>query len=234
MKDDRQQTTDNIRRITNEGNAVVYGRWSIVTILAHFFSYIFHPLFIPLYAISFLIFFHPSYFAGFTAYEKYRVLLTTLLNTVFFPAFAVLLMKGLGFIKSIFLYTPQDRIGPYLSSMIFYFWAAWVFFKMDPQLALILPSFMTGVFLTTVVGLLSNIYFKISMHAMGMGGLLGLFLIIMIYNTMLMTWPLCIAVLITGLVCTSRLIVSNHTQKEIYWGLFFGIVCQLAAAVFIL
>lgn len=69
---------------------------------------------------------------------------------------------------------------------------------------------------------------------MGMGGLLGLFLIIMIYNTMLMTWPLCIALLITGLVCTSRLIVSNHTQKEIYWGLFFGIVCQLAAAIFII
>jgi hypothetical protein len=206
----------------------------IIKVLAHFFSYIFHPLFIPLYAISFLAFFHPSYFAGFTRYEKYRVLLTTILNTVFFPAFAVLLMRGLGFIKSIFLETPQDRIGPYLSSMIFYFWAAWVFFKMDPQLSLILPSFMTGVFLTTVVGLLSNVYFKISMHAMGMGGLLGLFLIIMTYNTMLMTWPLCIALLITGLVCTSRLIVSNHTQKEIYWGLFFGIVCQLAAAIFIL
>ena len=83
----------------------------IIKVLAHFFSYIFHPLFIPLYAISFLVFFHPSYFAGFTPYEKYRVLLTTVLNTVFFPAFAVLLMRGLGFIKSIFLDTPQDRIG---------------------------------------------------------------------------------------------------------------------------
>jgi hypothetical protein len=205
-----------------------------IRLLAHFFSYVFHPLFIPFYAICFLIFFHPSYFAGFSQYEKYRLLFTVILNTIFFPAFAVLLMKGLGFIKSIFLRTPQDRIGPYLSSMIFYFWTAWVFFKTDMQLALILPSFMTGVFLTTVAGLLSNIYFKISMHAMGMGGLLGLFLIIMLYNTMLMTWPLCIALLITGLVCTSRLIVSNHTPKEIYWGLFIGLLCQLAAAVFVL
>ena len=210
-------------------------RFSIATkIAAHFFSYIFHPLFIPLYAICFLVFFHPSYFSGFTTNEKYRVLFTTALNTVFFPAFAVLLMKGLGFIKSIFLHSQQDRIGPYLSSMIFYFWAAWVFFKASPQPALILPSFLTGIFLTTVVGLLSNIYFKISMHAMGMGGLLGLFVLIMLYNTMLMTWPLCIAVLITGLVCTSRLIVSNHSPKEIYWGLFFGLMCQFVADVFIL
>ncbi|MGF2413310.1 hypothetical protein [Ferruginibacter sp.] len=206
----------------------------LIRIFAHFFSYVFHPLFVPLYVIAFLIFFHPSYFAGFTVYEKYKVLLATALNTVFFPALAVLLMKGLGFIKSFFLRTQQDRIGPYLSSMIFYFWTAWVFFKTEPQLALILPSFMTGVFLTTVVGLLSNIYFKISMHAMGMGGMLGLFLIVMLYNTMLMTWPLSIALLITGLVCTSRLIVSDHTTKEVYWGLFFGLLCQLAAAAFIL
>ena len=206
----------------------------LIRIFAHFFSYVFHPLFVPLYVIAFLVFFHPSYFAGFTAYEKYKVLLATALNTVFFPALAVLLMKGLGFIKSVFLRTQQDRIGPYLSSMIFYFWTAWVFFKTEPQLALILPSFMTGVFLTTVVGLLSNIYFKISMHAMGMGGMLGLFLIVMLYNTMLMTWPLSIALLITGLVCTSRLIVSDHTTKEVYWGLFFGLLCQLAAAAFIL
>ena len=160
--------------------------------------------------------------------------MVTALNTVFFPAFAVLLIKGLGFIKSIFLRSRQDRIGPYLSSMIFYFWATWVFFKTEPQLALILPSFMTGVFLTTVVGLLSNIYFKISMHAMGAGGMLGLFLIVMFGNSMLMTWPLCIALLITGIVCTSRLIVSDHTAKEIYWGLFFGVICQVAAAIFVL
>jgi hypothetical protein len=207
---------------------------AIIRGLAHLFSYIFHPLFIPLYVVAFLIFVHPSYFSGFSIYEKYRVLFSTIVNTVFFPALAILLMKRLGFIKSVFLKTQQDRIGPYLSSMIFYFNLSWTFFKMAPQLNLILPSFITGVFLTTVIGLLSNIYFKISMHALGMGGLLGLFLVIMTYNTMLMTWPLCIALLITGLVCTSRLMVSNHTQKEVYWGLFFGILCQLAAAVFIL
>ena len=228
---------------------MVNGQWSIenaeqpsqrdnqplaIRIFAHFFSYVFHPLFIPLYTVAFLVFIHPSYFSGFSPYEKYKILFTTILNSVFFPAFSVLLMKGLGFIKSVFLKTQQDRIGPYLSSMIFYFWTAWVFFKFEPRLALILPSFMTGVFITTVVALLSNIYFKISMHALGVGGLLGLFLIIFVYNTMMMTWPLAIALLITGLVCTSRLIVSDHSPKEIYLGLFFGLLCQLATATFIL
>ncbi|HMK03268.1 MAG TPA: hypothetical protein VK489_03715, partial [Ferruginibacter sp.] len=135
---------------------------------------------------------------------------------------------------SVFLHTQQDRIGPYLSGMIFYFWAARIFFKFEPQLNPVLASFMTGVFLTTVAGLLSNIYFKISMHAMGCGGMIGILLIIMNSNSMLMTWPLCIAFLVTGFVCTSRLIAGHHTPKEIYLGLLTGLLCQLIAAAVIL
>ncbi|HMI78332.1 MAG TPA: hypothetical protein VK484_06035 [Ferruginibacter sp.] len=206
----------------------------MVRFFAHFFSYVFHPLFIPFYVIWFLVIFHPSYFSGFSSFLKIRILLITALNTVFFPAFAILLMKGLGFIKSVFLHTQQDRIGPYLSSMIFYFWAARIFFKFEPQLNPVLASFMTGVFLTTVAGLLSNIYFKISMHAMGCGGMIGILLVIMNSNSMLMTWPLCIAFLITGIICTSRMVVSNHTPKEIYLGLLVGLLCQFITAAVIL
>ena len=126
-----------------------------VRIAAHFFSGIFHPLFIPLYVVGFLIYFHPSYFSGFSNNDKFKLLYTTILNTVFFPLLTILLMKGLGFIQSVFLHSRQDRIAPYLSGMIFYFWAAWVYFKFEPGLAAIFPSFMTGIVLTTVVGLLS-------------------------------------------------------------------------------
>ena len=206
----------------------------LVRIFAQFFSVVFHPLFIPFYVVAFLVYFHPSYFSGFSSYTKTKLLLATALNSIFFPAFAVLLMKGLGFIKSVFLHTQQDRIGPYLSSMIFYFWTARIFFKFEPQLPPELASFMTGVFLTTAIALIANIYYKISMHAIGCGGLLGIFLIIMKTNSMLMTWPLCLALIITGVVCSSRLLISDHTQKEIYIGLGVGLLCQFGAAIAIL
>ncbi len=207
---------------------------SILRFFAHFFSVIFHPLFIPFYVVAFLVYWHPSYFSGINSYVKLKLLLTTALNTIFFPAFAILVMKGLGFVKSVFLHTQQDRIGPYLSSMIFYFWAARVFFKFQPELTPVLAAFMTGVFLTTAVALIANIFYKISMHAIGCGGMVGIFIIIMNSNSMLMTWPLSIALLITGIVCTARLIVSDHTQKEIYMGLVVGLICQFAAAIVIL
>jgi len=201
---------------------------------AHFISYLFHPLFIPAYTIAFLLYFHPTYFTGFSEYDKMKLLLMTALNTIFYPAFSVLLMKGLGFIRSVFLPTQKERIAPYLSAMIFYFWTAWVFFKFDPQPGTAIPSFMTGVFLTTVAALLQNIYYKVSMHAMGVGGLTGFFLVIMNSNSMLMTWPLGIALLIAGLVCTSRLLVSDHHPREIYLGLLTGMLCQFIAAIAII
>jgi len=206
----------------------------MLRVFAQFFSVLFHPLFIPTYVVAFLLNFHPSYFSGFNNSAKMMLLLTTALNTAFFPAFSVFIMKGLGFIKSVFLHSQQDRIGPYLASMIFYFWAARVFFKFEPQLSPVLPAFMTGVFLTTVAALIINIFYKISMHAIGCGGLLGIFLIIMNSNSMLMTWPLSLALLVTGIVCTSRFIVSNHTPKEIYAGLLVGLLCQLIADFVIL
>jgi hypothetical protein len=206
----------------------------ILRFFAQLFSVVFHPLFIPFYVITFLINYHPSYFSGFSFYSKFEIMISVFVNTIIFPAFALLVMKGLGFVKSILLHTQQDRIGPYLANMIFYFWMARVFFNFKPDLTPVLAVFMTGVFLTTAVALIANIFSKISMHAIGCGGMLGIFIIIMNSNSMLMTWPLSIALLITGLVCTSRLIVSNHTPKEIYLGLAVGLICQFAAAIAIL
>ena len=47
-----------------------------------------------------------------------------------------------------------------------------------------------------------------------------------------MTWPMAVAILITGMVCTARLIVSDHQPKEIVTGLLIGLFTQ-AAALFV-
>lgn len=213
-----------------EINASIGGQQPLIMrSIAQLFSYLFHPLFIPVYVTWFLAFVHPSYFSGFNDGGKKRVLVLIFINTVLFPAVTVLLLKGLKFIDSIFLQTQRDRIIPYIASMTFFFWAQYVL-REQTHIPRILVAFMFGVFISTAAALIANIYNKISMHAIGMGGLLGLFLVIMQQNTMLMTWPLSLAILITGFVCTSRMIVSDHNPKEIYSGLFVGIICQFAGA----
>jgi hypothetical protein len=213
---------------TNHRSTINDQQPTVLRFFAHLFSYIFHPLFIPLYVTWFIAFVHPSYFTGASEHEKKYLLIQVAYTMIFFPLVTVFLLKQLNFIQSFFLTTQKDRIIPYIACGIYFFWMYIVFH--NNAIAPILTGFILGVFLSVSAALIANIYFKISMHAIGMGGLLGVFLVIMYQNTMLMTWPLSIALLLTGLVCTSRMIVSDHSSKEIYSGLFLGLIFQFIAA----
>ena len=148
-----------------------------LTLPAQFFSYLFHPLFIPAIAAWYLAFIHQYYFTGISPHEKLMIFLPVVYNTIFFPAFMVLLLKPLGFIKNIFLKTQKERIMPYIIANFFYFWM-YLVFRSQPGVPAILTGFIFGVFLSSSAALLANSYFKISMHALGMGALLGLIMII--------------------------------------------------------
>jgi hypothetical protein len=204
----------------------------IIKFVAHIFSYIFHPIFIPVYITWFLTSVHPSYFSGFSMYQKNWLVLRVAYSMVFFPLITVLLLRALKFIDSFFLHTQKDRIIPYIACGIFYFWV-YLVFKNQPNIPIVLTACIFSVFLASSAALIANIYLKISMHAIGMGGVIGILLIIMYSNTMLTTLPFSIAFLLTGLVCTSRLIVSNHQPKEIYLGVLLGIISQLIGAAIV-
>jgi hypothetical protein len=197
---------------------------------ANFVSYLFHPSFVPVYIIAFLVYVHPSYFAGFSERGKLQTIIISIINLVAFPLITVLLLRAVGFLDSIFLRTRKDRIIPYMASGIFFFWAYTVFKKQE-MYPPIMPIFVLGVFLAASGGLIANIYFKISMHAIGMGGLLGIFYVVTKDNTMLMTWPVAMALLIAGIVCTARLLLNTHTQKDIYAGLALGFLSQIIASL---
>jgi len=196
-----------------------------VRFFGHLISFVFHPLFIPSFITAFLLYTDPYAFAGMPDKLKIFRFFSVFFLTAFLPLFSVALMKQLGFIKSIFLRSQQDRIIPYIVCMIFYFWAWYVSRNLRDSPAL--TAMLLAVFLSCIAGMMANIYYKISMHGIAVGALLMLFLW-MAFNGM--TGPyLAAAMLITGLVCTARFIVSDHNPFEIYSGLMIGALCQLVA-----
>ena len=225
------------KNFTNTNSHVIelnYEKYPLaLRIPAQLFSYIFHPLFIPVIATWYLAFIHQGYFTGIAPHDRLVIVIRVAVNTIIFPGVTVLLLKAVGFIDSIYLKTQRERIIPYVGANIFYFWM-YLVFKNQPEVPPILTAFIFGIFLSSSVGLLANIYFKISMHALGMGALSGLLLIIIFsgspYGIFLQAM---IVFLITGLVCTSRMIVSDHRPLDIYSGILFGIICQLISSLFI-
>jgi hypothetical protein len=184
------------------------------------------------YVSLFLLFIHPTAFTGFSFAERKQVMLIISLNMVFFPLITVVLLKALGFIESLYLRSQRDRIIPYIAAGIFYFWAYTVF-RQQPQYPVELTSFILGAFLASSAALILNIYFKVSMHALGMGGWIGIFLIIAWSNSMMMSWPLAAVVILTGIVCTSRLLLGAHRPADVYSGVVVAILSQFIAIWFL-
>ncbi len=215
-------------------NDVVQPKFSLpLRIVAHSFSYVFHPLFIPLIATWYLAFVHEGYFIGIPPHDKGFILLRVAANTILFPGATVLLLKATGFIKSIFLKSRRERIIPFVAANIFYFWMYLVFHN-QPEIPSVLTAFIFGVFLASSVGFFANIYYKVSMHALGMGALCGLILVIIYSSSVYPVFPAAMVIfLLTGIVGTSRLMISNHKPFDIYTGILFGIICQVIAAAFV-
>jgi hypothetical protein len=217
---------------TQAVSAPLHFSW-VLRFFAYFFSVIFHPLFIPVIGAWFLAFVQPGYFTGISPHEKIMTVIRVGYNTIFYPALVVVLIKALGFSKSILLKTQRERIVPYIATNIFYFWIFLVF-RNQPEVPSILTSYIFGIFLASSAGLIANIYFKISMHALGVGSLCGLILIIIFSGfTFSIFLTTMLVFIITGIVCTSRLMVSDHKPLDIYSGIFISILCQLIAYAFL-
>lgn len=198
-----------------------------------FLSYVFHPLFISAYIAAYLIYLHPYEFAVYDHRQKALRLISVILITTFFPAITVLLLWRLKFVNSIYLRTQKERIIPYVASITYFFWAFYVSRNMpgSPQ---VMTFFFLGTFLAASAALMANNYFKISMHAIGVGGAAAFMVLLGLGTGETMGVPIAIATLIAGVVCTARLLVSDHHPYEVYWGLILGVLSQMVAFYFIM
>jgi hypothetical protein len=177
--------------------------------------------------MGFLLFFHPGAFTGYEHKMKVLRFLHVFLVNALFPAFSVFLLWRLELISSIFLRTTRERIIPYVIVMVFYFWTWYVFRNLDiPAFAV---HFSLGAFLAICGAWMCNIYFKISMHATALGGALMFFFLFSFTDEYASGLYLSLVLLVTGLVCTARLIGSDHTAFEVWSGLFIGLMAQWIA-----
>lgn len=159
-------------------------------------------------------------------------------STVLIPGLAVLMMKFLGLIQSLEMKEREERIGPLIATGMFYIWMFYNFYK-NPEMPEAFTIFMLGSTLGLFVAFLINLFSKISLHAVGMGGLLGMIVLTMLlysYDTFLfmdmtihMLSLLIAVIFICGLVGTARLILDAHEAVELYSGYIIGFCTQFIA-----
>jgi hypothetical protein len=197
-------------------------------IVAQIVSYVFHPLFMPTFFMLYLIKVVPFEFVGITDWQLKLRVFSVFWLTAFFPAFAVFLLWRLKFSDSIYLRTQKERIIPYVISMFFYWWMYYLSRNFTDQ-PLALKFFYFGIFIASSIGLIVNNFMKVSLHAMGVSGLLMAVLLVSFYYPIHNFIWVALAILLAGVVISARMIVSDHTKQELIIGFAIGILTQLMA-----
>lgn len=210
-------------------------------------SYIFHPLLILTYMLLILLLVNPYLFGVNSVQGGTRLILLIFLSTFFLPGFAVVLMRALNMIDSLEMKDKMERIGPYIVTGIFYLWM-FMNFVHNPDIPTAYTSFVLGSVIGLFIAFFINIFQKISVHAVGMGGLLAMVIITMLLFSygnftfsagnygivhVSMTTVLMLTILLCGLVGSARLVLDAHVPEEIYGGFFVGFVAQFIALRFL-
>lgn len=196
--------------------------------LSHLVSYLFHPLLMPIYAMLLVFGIYPYYFAHLDFKAKVLAFGAVFLNTFFFPVLAICIMKGLGMISNFKMETRNERILPFIATMVFYFYCYMVTNKML-QLGEFPSDIILGGCITVFLLFLINLSFKVSIHAAGVGNLVGVVLMLITMSSFNLEGLFLAVILLAGVVGTARLYLGAHQNLDIYSGYFVGLIGQLIA-----
>lgn len=216
-------------------------------LIAQVISVVFHPLLILTYMLVLLLLVNPYLFGVPHIGEQKPLVLMMFVSTFAIPMLAVVMMKALGLIDSLEMHDKSERIGPYIATGIFYMWMAFYCYR-SPVIPTAYAIAMIGTTIALFTAFIINIFNKISIHATGMGGFLGMTLITTLlfsYDNftldigvlgsyqVTMSWVLLFVIIMSGLVGTARLILKAHTHSQLLWGYGVGFLAQFIALRFL-
>jgi len=187
---------------------------------ANFISYIFHPLLMPTYGLS-LIFFLNSYISkAIPLQAKIAIIAIVFLNTALLPALIFVFMKFQHYITSLKMENRAERLIPFIVTAIFYFITFYALRKF--YLPFYVYYLIFGSACLIVIALIINLWWKISIHMLGIGGLFGA--LICISFIFMANFILIIALLavMAGFIGFSRIILDAHTPAQVYTGFVTG------------
>lgn len=187
------------------------------------FSYILHPIFIPVYATLFYLFSNNSYFLN---KEKYFVLLQVIIITVFLPILFFWGLRSTGKISSAMAPLISERKIPLVLQcfIIIFLVRRNITIERYPEL----HFFFLGALLSTLIALLLLFAkIKVSLHMIGISALTFFVLGLNLHFQTQNIFSLLVLILMTGFVASSRLEMNAHTVKELILGFLIGVLPQV-------
>ncbi|MEN9441255.1 MAG: hypothetical protein RLZ33_1332 [Bacteroidota bacterium] len=197
-------------------------------VLSHLLSWIFLPLFMPLFGLL-IAMYVPSSPQSLVDNDslylmidqnKWVVLFMFFVFSTVAPGLSFVILRALNVITTIDMESKRERLIPMLIMLAYCLLLYFLFLvkahnNILPKYVYALP--LAGVFVTASFTLI-NRWIKISLHAGGAGILSGFIFAYSIEQAEFQFWTILFVILASGLTIMARLFLRKHTPTEVYAG----------------
>lgn len=191
-------------------------------IFARFISYLFHPIWMPLYVVLMFWILNSQQYLLSNGSAWLYIVIVVIINSILIPVLVFLLMKRLGVISSLSMERKNDRLYPFLITGLFYI-TSWFVFHNLQILDIVAYVFIVSAVLV-FVALIISFFWKISVHSMSIGAMSVFILYLTAIHFIPTSGPAYIVILLSGLVGFARLKLGSHNSTQIYIGYLTGVI----------
>jgi hypothetical protein len=189
------------------------------TTLAKIISVILHPLLMP--SLGLLIIFNSGTYLSYLLYDSKKILfLVVILCTIIIPLSILPFFLYQKLIISVQMNGKRERYIPLITGFLFYTFC-YILVRRFP-----IPPSYHAFFLGTTIAVLCciviSVFWKISAHMVGIGGLTGLIVFLIWSLRIDLQFLLILAIVSAGLIGFARLQLKVHEPAQVYSGFVAG------------
>ncbi len=191
--------------------------------IARLISIILHPIFIPIISFHLSIKMVPDLDFTIANYQNY-ILLILVICTIMFPVLCMLFLIKFDVISSLEMTKNQERPIPLLLTGGFLILSL----KLTEKLLIFTPVLKKELVGAIIIILLASIiskFWKISLHMLGIGGLIGV-LVSLQYLYGGLSSMIIYFMLIAGITAMARIYLKAHNHSQIYVGFIVGFIIE--------
>jgi len=193
---------------------------SVLRTAANILSIVAHPVFLPVYGLL-IIFNAPTFMVHLPASLKRIIFMLATINMTVVPMAFLPLLKYRKLIDSYQMDSRKERIIPLAMGTMMYIVTTIIFFSYEiPQL---IKLFMMASSVLSFLLLVITFWWKISIHAAGIGALLASVLVLSLRMMADLTPILMGLLILSGVLLSSRLFLKAHKPVQVYSGFLLGL-----------
>ena len=192
--------------------------------LTKFISILLHPMFMPILALHLTLLVLPS--LAFTLSQNLLLIYGILIfSTMVLPLISIFWLMQKGKVSSLEMSNHKERSLPLFKTVI---WMSFGYYLLQNLLFYtpILKAELLGAILIILLAAIISKFWKISLHLLGIGGVVGVFIALQImYGDFF--YLLLLFILLSGLLGVARIKQKAHNYAQVYAGFLVGLSVEL-------